>query len=195
MADLEVRYMRLRPGSFTVRIPWDIPGFSVNIVLTQHTLNRLAEFGVPAPVLNLLTPLLNEEFEVIEKFFEALQEVDNPGEVQPYRDVILRECFFTDKYARFNISPRGQIKTIVDRVKAAGVYAVIAFEKRFFEDQQLAEQLGLVIKRQPYDQEMSESNFDLASTQAAIEHQEMSDFFSASGVFDYTGFDSLNTFA
>jgi hypothetical protein len=195
MADLEVRYLRLHPGSFTVRIPWDIPGFSVNIVLTQNTLNRLVEFDVPAPVLKQLSTLLNQEFEVIENFYKALDQLENPGIVQPYRDLILRECLFTDKFARFNISPRGQIKTIVDRVKAAGVYAVIAFEKHFFEDQQLAEQLGLVLKQAPFDQEMTESNFDIASTRTTSEQQEMSDFFSASGVFNYTGFDTLNTFA
>lgn len=195
MANLEVRYLRLRPGSFTVLIPWDIPGFSVNIVLTRHTLDRLAEFGVPAPALDQLSALLDREFEVVEKFYKALDQLNDPGAVLPYRHLILRECLFTDKFARFNISPRGQIKTIVDRVKAAGVYAVIAFEKRFFEDQQLAEQLGLVLKHPPYDQEMTEANFDISSTQTTSEQQEMSDFFSASGVFNYTGFDTLNTFA
>jgi hypothetical protein len=195
VADLEVRYLRLHPGSFTVRIPWDIPGFSVNIVLTKHTLDRLTEFDVPTPVLNQLSTLLNQKFDVIEKFYNALDQLNNPGIVRPYKDLILRECLFTDKFARFNISPRGQIKTIVDRVKAAGVYAVIAFEKHFFEDQQLAEQLGLVLKQASFDQEMTESNFDIASIRTTSEQQEMSDFFSASGVFNYTSFDTLNRFA
>jgi len=195
MAQLEVRYLRLRPGSFTVRIPWDIPGFSVTIILTQHTLDRLAEFDVPATVLDQLTALLGQEFEVIEKFYKALNQLDDPDLLQPYRDLIVRECLFPDKFARFNISPRGQIKTIVERVKAAGVFAVIAFEKRFFEDQQLAERLGLVLKQTALDQEMTEANFDIVSTQSTHEQQEMSDFFSASGVFDYTGFDTLNAFA
>jgi hypothetical protein len=42
---------------------------------------------------------------------------------------------------------------------------------------------------------MTEFNFDFASTQNTTEQQEMSDFFSAAGVFDYTGFDTLNAFA
>ena len=265
VAMLEVRYNRLFPGSFMVLIPWDIPGFSANITLTQHSLNRLAAFELPQSLLDALSSssLLNKEFETKEAFFAALAPLVetqtiaiqlsrkkvtdltlfglpatliakaltllNPvsetvhydrlldlfNDLAPLKDVekkmlyaalgtlldngsplavVLRECLFTDKYARFNISPRGQIKTIVDRVKAAGVYAAIAFEKRFHEDQQLGEHRGLVVEQTPYDQEMIESNFDITSTQGTREQQEISESFSASGVFDYTGFDSLNTF-
>ncbi|HSB91486.1 MAG TPA: hypothetical protein VLC28_00150 [Flavitalea sp.] len=264
VANLEIRYNRLFPGSFLVVIPWDIPGFSANITLTQHTLDRLVEFGLPQSIPEALQPLLNQEFETREAFFTevaplvatetgtiglnqkninqlnlfsvpaaliskllTLLDADTGNAFFPHLqalfdalaplkdgekkalygaagilftagsplEIVLRESLFTDKFARFNISPRGQIKTIVDRVKAAGVYAVIAFEKRFFEDQQLEEKLALVLKHSPYDQEMSEFNFDFASTQNTVEDQEMTESFSASGVFNYTGFDSLNTFA
>ena len=266
VAQLEVRYNRLFPGSFMVSIPWDIPGFSANISLNQHSLDRLAVFGLPQTLLDALSDstVLNKEFETKEAFFTAIGPLvetqavaieltrENVSQLNlfglpaalvakalalldpvagmahydrledffaglaPLKDaekkalygalgtllkagspleLILRESLFTDKFARFNISPRGQIKAIVDRVKAAGVYAVIAFEKRFFEDQQLAEQLGLALKETPYDQEMTESNFDIASTQTTSEQQEMSDFFSAAGVFDYTRFNTLNVFA
>lgn len=195
VAELEVRYLRLHPGSFTVRIPWDIPGFSVNIILTQHTLDRLAEFGVPQPVLDLLTTLEGQEFETIEAFYAALDQLNDPDAITPIRELILGECQLPDKFARFNISPRGQIKTIVDRVKAAGVYAVIAFEKRFREDQNLAEKLGLKWQEQTLDQEMTEANFDIASAQTNTLTHDMSDSFALSGVFDYTRFDSMNSFA
>jgi hypothetical protein len=265
VAKLEIRYKRLFPGSFMVSIPWDIPGFSVNISVTAYTLERLAVFGLPQPIIDALSSLVTHApFETLEAFFMALGPlvetqtgvieinrqnisqlnlfgvpavlvaraitlIDSVSGIATYPnlpalftalaplkegekkalygalgtllkagsplEIVLRECLFADKFARFNISPRGQIKSIVERVKAAGVYAVIAFKKHFFEDQQLAEQLGLVWKPTAYDQEMTESNFDITSAQTSGEQQEMSDFFSASGVFDYTRFDTLNTFA
>jgi hypothetical protein len=262
---MEVRYNLLSPGSFMVVIPWDIPGFSVNISITDHTLERLVAFGVDQAMIDALSAssFINKEFETREDLFAAMgpvvadftpvqlsrniinqlsffgvsgtlvtksialldtdSGVANFNQVQGYFDAIgvtsdaekktlysalgllaapssslalvLREGLFTDKYARFNISPRGQIKAIVDRVKAAGVYAVIAFEKRFWEDQQLGEQFGITLRRTPEDQEMTEANFDLLSAQSESEVQNMSDFFSTGGVFEYTRFDSLNTFA
>lgn len=265
VAKLDIRYSLLSPGSFMVIIPWDIPGFSADIAITTHTLERLADFGLPQALLNSIAdaPILGKEFETKEAFFTALgpfvesyvgidlnrQNIAGltmfgvPGAVMSRMlalltpdsgvavfermadfftalgtigdsekkalyaalgtfarqgsilDMLLCECLFTDKYARFNISPRGQIKAIVDRVKAAGVYAVIAFEKRFHENQQLEEHFGMLLKKSPEDQEMLESNFDILSTQSAVEQQEMSDFFSLAGVFDYTRFNTLNTFA
>lgn len=264
VATLEVRYRLLSPGSFMVMIPWDIPGFSVNITLNNHTLERLAGFEVPQTLLDELanSTVLDKEFETREAFFAALGPfveghisvelnkqriaqlslhgasgtliskslalLDTDTGLADYDsatdlfnalgtlsdsekktlysafgilakadsplNLILRESLFTDKYARFNISPRAQIKAIVDRVKAAGVYAVVAFEKRFWEYQGLEEQFGLRIKRKAEDQEMTEENFDFLSTQSATEDQDMSDTFSTGGVFEYTRFDSLNTF-
>lgn len=182
------------------------------IELNQENINQLNLFGVPPALISKLLTLLDPGtglafFPHLQALFTALDPLKDAEKTALYGalgtllqagsplEVVLRECLFTDKFARFNISPRGQIKTIVDRVKAAGVYAVIAFEKRFFEAQQLEETLGLILKQSTYDQEMTEFNFDFASTQNTKEQQEMSDFFSAAGVFDYTGFDTLNAFA
>lgn len=68
--DIAMTVAKITPGSFMVRIPWDIPGFSENL-------------------------------------------------------------------DQFSDRPREQIKYIVDKVKAAGVFAVIAYEKTFGEDHEL----------------------------------------------------------
>ncbi len=132
--DITMTVSKLTPGSFMVRIPWDIPGFTEN----------LDQFG--------------------------------------------------DR-------PREQIKYIVDKVKAAGVFAVIAYEKRFDQEtHELADSLRGSAQRQPLpeDHVIEEANFDIGSIQTpyagGIVH-ELSDSLTTSGVFDYTQFDSLNTFA
>lgn len=68
--DIAMTVAKITPGSFMVRIPWDIPGFSENL-------------------------------------------------------------------DQFSDRPREQIKYIVDKVKAAGVFAVIAYEKNFGETHEL----------------------------------------------------------
>ena len=86
------------------------------------------------------------------------------------------------------------------RVKAAGIYAVVAFEKCFREDQQLEEHfnMNLEANAKVETHEMAEADFTIASIQTpypgGLAH-EMSDMFAISGVFDYTHFDSLNKFA
>jgi hypothetical protein len=93
-----------------------------------------------------------------------------------------------------------QIKYIVNKVKAAGVFAVIAYEKQFTEAHELADFLTMLGERQPFEEEhiAEEANFDIGSVQTpypgGLEH-ELSDALVTSGVFDYTTFDSLNTFA
>ncbi|MEM6263408.1 MAG: hypothetical protein AAGI38_12925 [Bacteroidota bacterium] len=129
VVDMQVRILELNPGSFRVRIPWDIPGF-------------------------------------------------------------------TDKFDDLPENPRNQIKYIVDKVKAAGVLSEIAYEKYFTEDQGLEISLNLTYPLEE-DQEMEEVNFDIDSLaepySGGLEH-ELSDSLTLSGVFDYTSFDSLNTF-
>ena len=129
--DIKITLSKLTPGSFMVRIPWDIPGF-------------------------------------------------------------------TEKLDELKDRPREQIKYIVNKVKAAGVFAVIAYEKRFAEIHEL-EDLGLKgdAQRQPLQEEhmTQEANFDISSKQMLGIVHEMSDALTTSGVFDYTQFDSLNTFA
>lgn len=104
---------------------------------------------------------------------------------------------FTERLEDLADQPRNQIKYIVNKVKAAGVLAIVAYEKRFEEIHQLGEHLTLKIPRSE-DHQIEEANFDLGSIHTpytgGIEH-EMQDTITLSGVFDYTGFDSLNTFA
>jgi len=107
---------------------------------------------------------------------------------------------YTENLDQFGDRPREQIKYIVDKVKAAGVFAVIDYEKRFSERHDMTDRFQGIARRQPFaeDQEMTESNFDIGSIQTpyptGIVH-EMSDSLVLSGVFDYTSFDSLNTLA
>lgn len=107
---------------------------------------------------------------------------------------------FTENIDRFGDRPRDQIKYIVDKVKAAGVLAVIAYEKRFAEQHELSDALKGIGQRQPFleEQPIDEANFDIGSVQmpypGGVEH-EMSDRLTLSGVFDFTQFDSLNSFS
>ncbi|MEN8445230.1 MAG: hypothetical protein ABG776_09505, partial [Cyanobacteria bacterium J06555_13] len=104
---------------------------------------------------------------------------------------------YTDKFNESGDHPRSQIPQIIDKVKAAGVMAVIAYEKRWREDHSHTAQLGVV--RSPFteNQTMTEANFDIGSYQKAypngLQHQ-ITDRFTTEGVFDYTHFDSGNRF-
>ena len=104
---------------------------------------------------------------------------------------------FTEKFDDLAENPRNQIQYIVNKVKAAGVFAVIAYEKRFVEEQGME---ALLTIRIPLKEEHIplEADFNIGSVQSpytgGIEH-ELSDTFRASGVFDVTAFDTLNSFA
>ena len=101
---------------------------------------------------------------------------------------------YTERFAEFADDPRDKIKFIVDRVKAAGVLAIIAYEKRFFEDHATSTSLKLISER-TVAHEITEE-FDISSIQKPEpEEQELSDELILSGVFDRTTFGSLNTFA
>lgn len=129
--DLRIDTIHYTPGTFNVRIPWDIPGYS-----------------------------------------EALETVGD--------------------------NPRSQIPFIVEKVKAAGTYAVITYEKYFNETQPQEETLGFQDHMPLMDHVHEEASFNVLSTAIpypnGINH-ELSDTLTLSGVFDYTGFDTLNTFA
>ncbi len=133
VVDLDTTLLKLTPGVFTVRIPWDIPGF-------------------------------------------------------------------TDKFDASQDDPRDQVKYVVDKVKATGVFSEIAYEKRFIVAQGMIEAFhGEVDWQGPVEEHIAEEmNFDIGGMQmpypGGIEH-EMADALVLSGVFDMTSFDSLNTFA
>lgn len=107
---------------------------------------------------------------------------------------------YTDNFDEYGDHPRNQIKYIVDKVKAAGVFAVIAYEKTFSIKHEMDDSLEIHGQRKPFieEHEIKEDNFDIGSLQVpysgGLEH-EIIDNLVTSGVFDYTTFDSLNTFA
>ena len=107
---------------------------------------------------------------------------------------------FTDNINQFGDRPREQLKYIVDKVKAAGVFAAIAYEKSFKEEHELEDRFHGIIKQQPFVEEhdLEEGKFSIGGIHTpytgGVAH-EMSDALITSGVFDYTRFDSLNTFA
>ena len=262
IADLAFTFYQLTPATFKVNIPWDLPGFTVKIKITDQTLSRLSEFGIEQTIIDKISPLVNTEYETIEAFYDALKLefgiartiIDKIGplasieyetiaafydalklkfgitqtiidkisslanteyetieafykalkdislselseeELANLSQAILKECEFPDKFERFNINPRHQIKTIVDKVKAAGVYAEISYEKRFREDQNLGTNFILQNSWEE-NQEMEEDTFTIESRQSNLIEHEMDDNFIISGVFDFTNFDSLNRFA
>lgn len=104
---------------------------------------------------------------------------------------------FTDKFGEDDNHPRNQISGIVDRVKAAGVMAIITYEKAISEIHEHEDFLTIV--RSPFHEEhlSEEINFDIGSYQLpypqGIEH-DISDNLVFSGVFDYTSFDTSNRF-
>lgn len=129
--DITVNILHLTPGTFMVRIPWDIPGYS--------------------------------------------EVLDN----------------LSDK-------PREQIPFIVEKVKAAGTFAVITYEKHFKEEHEMRSAFTVQDHMPLEDQGMEELNFDVNSSTTpypgGLQH-ELGDTLHLSGVFGYTQFDSLNTFA
>lgn len=108
---------------------------------------------------------------------------------------------FTAGFDNLPDDPRRQIGYIVNKVKAAGVRAAIVYEKTFLpEIHEISDQLSGAGVRQPFaeDQELAEAAFDIGSVQTPYPggvDQGLEDHFTASGVFDLTAFDSLNTFA
>jgi hypothetical protein len=107
---------------------------------------------------------------------------------------------FTDKFDEFGDHPRNQIGYIVNKVKAAGVGTAIVYEKAFIEPHDMSEHLIMQGEHEAFseDIEMEEFNFDIGSIQNPYPggiDQELADQFVTSGVFDFTRFNSLNTFA
>lgn len=131
LMNVRVDTLHYTPGTFNVRIPWDIPGYS-----------------------------------------EALEDL-------------------SDK-------PRDQIPYIIQKVKAAGTYGIVTYEKTLTEEQEQAVELTLRDLMPLEAHVMTELSFNVLSTATPYPgsiHHEQSDTLILSGVFDYTGFDTLNTFA
>jgi hypothetical protein len=80
--------------------------------------------------------------------------------------------------------PRNQIQDIIDKVRAAGVFATISYEQKFADTHDLGEHLPAVDLVRP-----------VQSVPVAAVSQAQTDQLILSGAFGYTRFDSLNSFA
>lgn len=103
---------------------------------------------------------------------------------------------YSDKFGEAADHPRHQIYNIINHVKAAGVLAIVNYEKFFLEIHEI--EVQLTIERSPFQEtHIAEEKFNILGLKIpdtdGIRH-EMSDRFLTSGVFDYTAFDSGNGF-
>lgn len=128
IVQLEVASEKTTPGTFTVAIPWNIPGFTDRFEPRDH--------------------------------------------------------------------PRDQILGLVRKVKAAGVEARVSYHERFREDHAIDVALQLVVRGRLLAQvhDMDDA-WNALTRQRGRETHDTADALVLSGVFDYTGFDSLNSFA
>ena len=107
---------------------------------------------------------------------------------------------YTDQFAETEEHPRHLIQSLVDRVKASGTHAYIAYRQSFKEEQGLEDHLECIIhsKDEPkgyFSQEHPvEDKLEVDSRQGSTEVHALGDTLSLGGVFDYTSFDSLNAF-
>lgn len=103
---------------------------------------------------------------------------------------------YTDKFDEALDHPRNQIANIINHVKAAGVLAIINYEKFLRSHHDLA--VELTIERSPFlDEHISEEKFNLLGLKIPYSddiRQEMRDRILTSG-FDYATFDSGSSFA
>lgn len=124
LLEVALSFYQITPGGFTVKIPWQIPGYS-------------------------------------DRFDESLDH------------------------------PRNQIQSLIEKVKASGICAKIAYEQQFQEDHQIQEKLLFQGKGKFSEDHNITDEFDGRSQQALRSEQEMSDTFLTSAVFDYTYFDTI----
>jgi hypothetical protein len=200
VADIKVSIDQLHPGSFAIAVPWDSPGYTVKFRFKPSLLPRLEALGsIPAPALAKLAALQAQEQNSMAGVLQALAKLD-ADTLQAVLRVLMEEVEpSADLFGDLAVNPRSQIKYIVNKVKAAGVFAVVTYEKHFVETHELKDQLRLEgqLRENHEDHQMEEFNFDLKSIQqlnpGGLEHA-LDDNLLLSGVFDFSGFDSLNTF-
>jgi hypothetical protein len=103
---------------------------------------------------------------------------------------------FTDKFEETADHPRHQILTLVNRVKAAGVHAQVAYKQGFQEQHEQLVKLRLGIEGPLFKSVHAlTDHFEIDSRQSNSEKHDVEDTLVLAGRFDYTTFDSLNTFA
>ena len=108
---------------------------------------------------------------------------------------------FTDKFEETPDHPRNQILDLVNRVRAAGVRAFVAYKQSFAEDHAHTVRLGLRVSGEniggylfAHTQDMAD-NLRASNIDRAQEDHAIADSLVLNGCFDVTYFDSLNTFA
>jgi hypothetical protein len=165
VANLEARFTRLHPATFMVKIPWDIPGFTVNLKVTESSIGQLEAAGLPLEILEKLEAVLGQEFGNEKAFFEKTGLTET--EQTDYKALILSYLEQPDKFSKLPINPRSQIKPIVDKVRAAGVYAVVDYVKNFREDHDIMDQLAsLQIAGMEENHDVIEDGFTMGSVQS-----------------------------
>ena len=98
----------------------------------------------------------------------------------------------TDTFEETEDHPRHQILTLVNRVKAAGVQALVAYHQTFEETHEITDGLrwqGRGRGRFPAVHAMEEA-FEIGSRQTGQEDHAVQDTLNVGGVFDHTRFDS-----
>lgn len=104
---------------------------------------------------------------------------------------------FTDQFDAAD-HPRDQIRRLVQRVKAAGVEARVAYWQGFQETHAIDHALGIRLGGALLDEDQEMDDGDsvgASSRQSGREDQDPGDALVLSGVLDVTRFDTLNTFA
>jgi hypothetical protein len=201
VADVTVKIDHLHPASFSVSVPWDSPGFTVKFLLKPSLFSRLEAQGfIPESVLNELKKLEGQVQSDMKAVLKALGGLDPPGIAGALQLINEESEAIADLFADMAVNPRSQIRYIVNKVKAAGVFSVISYHKRFNENHDISDSLILSgqMKAVIEDQDSEEFDFAIASVQQPYPNglsHELSDSIMLSGVFDFTGFDSLNAFA
>ena len=98
---------------------------------------------------------------------------------------------YSDRFDESLDHPRNQIQSLIEKVKASGICAKIAYEQQFQEDHQIQEKLLFQGKGKFSEDHNITDEFDGRSQQSLRSEQEMSDTFLTSAVFDYTYFDTI----
>lgn len=104
---------------------------------------------------------------------------------------------FTDKFEALSDHPRNKILHIVNKVKAAGFFAALAYELRFREELDMEDARALYLEVRRKDEHEIKDALTIASLKAPYpggQEHGLEDRVHITGVFGYTNFNSLNTF-
>lgn len=198
VVSMEMELTQLFPASFRLRVPWDVPGFTVSIKVSDYSLGRLLIKGYSEEDVNKIAALKDQEFIQLSAFNEALNDIFDGIPPAGLLDDLLPLTGGDDLFKSMSFDPRRQIPGIVDKVRAAGVNAEVTYEKVFVEDQELEIHLEMSGRMRAIEEdiEMEEENFDVESQKQSLMDQQLEERLIMSAIFDYTQFDtSLNGFA